>query len=448
MIENILPGNAAIDVGSTEHFVAAAGADVRSFGTHTADIHLLCAHLKSHQITRVAMEATGVYWIPLHDMLREAGFEVTVFNGAHARNLPGRKTDVSDCQWHAMLHSHGLLRPCFIADEDILRLRTLHRLREDHLSMAQQHIAHMQKALDLMNVRLHTVISQIHGVSGLRVIRAILDGERSAIALAALCDTRIRKTKEKEVIKSLQGRWSEHHLFALRQALECYEFYQKKMSECDAEIDRLLEEMNRDKPQIDDPPAPRKKIRHNAPTISEFDSKMLRLSEGRDVAALPGITALGMMKLIAEIGLDLSPWPTEKHFTAWLGLAPGRHSSGKRRRRPNTKNTKAGQIFREAAMSVSKSKHLALGAYYRRVKGRRGPAIAMKALARKIAVLFYRVMTKGMEYVEHGIEAYQQRYEEQRRRYVEKLARGLGLSIVDDSIQTSGSPDQMAPVNP
>lgn len=431
MIDTILPGYAAIDVGSTQHFVAVAGADVRCFGTHTADIHMLCAHLRSHEVTCVAMETTGAYWIALHDILREVGFEVTVFNGAHARNLPGRKTDVSDCQWHAMLHSHGLLRPCYIAPEVILRLRILNRIREDHLSMAQQHIAHMQKALDLMNVRLHTVISQIHGVSGLRIIRAILDGERSAIALAALCDARIRKTKEKEVIKSLQGRWSEHHLFALRQALDCYEFYQRKMAECDAQIERVLDDMNRDKPEIDPPPGPRKLVRHNAPAIADLDAKMLRLSEGRDVAALPGFTALGMMKAVAEIGLDVSPWPTEDHFTAWLGLAPGRDQSGKRKRRPKGKHTKAGQIFREAAMSVAKSKHLALGAFYRRIKGRRGPAIAIKALARKLAILYYWVMKKGLAYVEEGIEAYQKRYEEQRRRYLEKLAGSMGFALVE-----------------
>lgn len=430
MIDEILPGFAAIDVGSKEHYVACAGAEVRCFDSHTADIKLLCAHLKTHGVKHVAMEATGVYWIALHDTLREADIEVTVFNGAHARNLPGRKSDISDCQWHAMLHSHGLLRPCFIADEDILRLRTLYRLRDDHLSMASAHINHMQKALDLMNVRLHTVISQIHGVSGLRVIRAILDGERSAIELANLCDNSILKSKEAEVIKSLEGRWSDHHIFALRQALECYEFYRQKMVECDQQIELWLEEQSQDKTEPPKPKAPRKKIRHNAPAIDDLDGKMLRLTNGRDVAALPGITALGMMKLVGEVGLDMSHWPTEKHFTSWAGLAPGKNQSGKRYRRPRGKKTIVGQIFREAAMSVSRSKNLALGAYYRRIKARRGPAIAMKALARKIAVMFYFVMTKGLEYVEEGIEAYQKRYEEQRRRFAKKLAAEMGCELV------------------
>jgi transposase len=429
VIDEILAGYAAIDVGSVEHYVAAAGAEVKRFGTCTMDIRKIIEHLKAHEIRYVAMEATGVYWIALHDMLREAGLAVIVFNGAHARNLPGRKSDFSDCQWHAMLHSHGLLRPCFIPAADIVQLRCLYRLRDDHISMAAAHIQHMQKALDLMNVRLHTVISRIHGVSGLRVIRAILNGERDPRRLVEMCDKRIQ-SKRTEVIKSLEGRWESHHLFALRQALDCYEFYQTKIAECDAQIDELLSRMNANHAPQSLPPGPRKTIRHNAPRIEDLDEKLLRLADGRDVASLPGISPLGFLKLIGETGLDMSSWKTEKHFTSWLGLAPGRHQSGKRSRRVQPKKTVSGQIFREAAMSVAGSKNLALGAYYRRLKGKRGPAIALKALARKIAVLYYRMMTKGLSYVETGIERYQKQLEDQRRRYVEKLARQLGLTLM------------------
>jgi transposase len=440
VIEEILVGYAAIDVGSVEHCVAAAGADVKGFGSCTAEIRKLIDHLKDHKIRYVAMEATGVYWIALHDMLREAGLEVTVFNGAHARNLPGRKSDFSDCQWHAMLHSHGLLRPCFIPPSDIVQLRCLYRLRDDHVSMAAAHIQHMQKALDLMNVRLHTVISQINGVSGLRIIRAILNGERSPEKLVALCDVRIQR-KSKEVLESLEGRWEPHHLFALRQALDCYEFYQTKIAECDARIDQLLVRMNEARPKQLLPPGPRKRARHNAPQIQDLDGKLLRLADGRDVASLPGISPLGFLKLIGETGLDMSPWKTEKHFTSWLGLAPGRHQSGKISRRVRPKKTVAGQIFREAAMSVACSKNLSLGAYYRRLKGKRGPAIAIKALARKLAVLYYNMMTKGLAYVETGIERYKKKMDDQRLRYVEKLAKQLGLTLVQtNNLQQSPLP--------
>nr|MBA2433035.1 transposase [Chthoniobacterales bacterium] len=226
MIDSILPGFAALDLGATKIFAAAAATPVKTFGTFTGELRALCAWLTEHQVHGVAMEATGVYWIPVHDLLQAAGFKVTLFHGAHARNLPGRKSDVSDCQWHAMLHSHGLLRPCFIPEEPIRKLRSFHRLREDHLSMAAAHLLHMQRALDLMNVRLHHVLSQLHGVSGLRVIEAILAGQRDPAVLAALCAAQVLNKKKAEVLQNLEGDWQEHHLFALRQALEAYRFYQ------------------------------------------------------------------------------------------------------------------------------------------------------------------------------------------------------------------------------
>lgn len=429
MLTEIAAGYAAVDIGGAEHYVAVRGSEVRRFGSCTADLSEMIEHLRAHDVRNVAMEATGVYWIPLHDTLREAGLEVTVFNGAHARNLPGRKSDVSDCQWHAMLHSHGLLRSCFIPPAQIIELRTLYRLRDDHVSMAASHINHMQKALDLMNVRLHTLISQIHGVSGLRIIRAILAGERDPEKLADLCHSQVR-ARRKDIIRSLEGRWESHHLFALRQALDCYEFYQAKMAECDAQIARILSTMTEGKPP-QSPQGKRKTVRHNAPKIDDLDGKLLRLADGRDAASLPGISPLGFLKLIGETGLDLTPWPTERHFTSWAQLAPGRRQSGKRNRRAPSGKTVVGQIFREAALSVARSKHLALGAFYRRLKARRGPAIAIKALARKIAELYYRLMTKGTDYVELGVERYQQQAKEQRRRYIERQARKMGYTLTE-----------------
>lgn len=378
MIEKIAPGYAGIDIGQEKIFIAVSNEAVKSFGTHTADYRMAVEYLKQQLVKEVAMEATGVYWIPLHDLLEAQGVKVTVFNGAHARNMPGRKSDVSDCQWHAMLHSHGLLVPCFIPGEDIRQLRCFYRLREDHLGIAAAHIQHMQKALDLMNVRLHIVLSQIHGVSGQRVIKAILAGERSAIALSELCDAQILTRKRDEVIKSLEGNWQEHHLFALKQAVECYEFCQRQMLGCDKQIEALLRKMNIDKPPR--PPETGRKIkvvRHNAPQIENLHEQLVSVADGRDATKLPGISPLGFMKLLGEIGTNLSSWKSEKHFTSWLGLAPGSNQSGKRRKRTPRKKTVAGQIFREAVLSIAKSKYLALGAAYRRLKARKGAPIAI-----------------------------------------------------------------------
>jgi hypothetical protein len=377
------------------------------------------------------MEATGVYWIPVFDALQEAGFEVTLFNGLSARNLPGRKTDVQDCQWHAMLHSYGLLTPCFIPPPQILELRSYHRLREDHLTMAASHVQHMQKALDLMNVRLHNVISQIQGVSGLKVVQAILDGERSPERLAALCSAQILKRKRSQVLRSLQGTWQERHLFALRQALEGYRFYQAQIAECDHQIERLLQEWTEDQePRSPGPGDQVKQTRHNAPQITNLKGLLLTFCEGRDPTQISGIGPLSHLKLVSELGTDLSAWPTRKRFVSWLGLAVGRHDSGKKRRGVRSPKTVAGQIFREAALSVARSTKTALGSFYRRIKGRRGHAVALKALARKLAEYYYDVMTKGLHHVEIGLERYAEMMRERQEKYVRKMALQLGFQLV------------------
>ena len=431
MIDRILPGYGAIDIGQEKIFVACSGEEtVRSFATFSADLELAAEYLLARGITRVAMEATGVYWIPLHDLLESRGIKVTVFHGAHARNLPGRKSDVQDCQWHGMLHSHGLLVSCFIPPEEIRQLRCYYRLRDDHLGIATEHIQHMQRALDLMNVRLHVVISQLHGVSGLRVIRAILAGERDPVALSALCDGQILQKKRAEVIKSLRGQWQEHHLFALRQALESYEFCLRQMAACDREIEALLQRVTQDRPPQAPPPGQKVKVvRHNAPQIEGLHRLLITLSGGPDATQLPGISPLGFLKLLGEIGTDLSAWKSAKHFTSWLGLSPGSSQSGKRRKRVPRKKTVAGQIFREAGLSIARSKHLALGAAYRRLKAAKGSPIAIVAIARKLAVLYYHLFTKGLAYVEEGVRRYEERYRQQTLRYLEKKAKAFGFAL-------------------
>jgi transposase len=427
-IDKIMPGVAAIDIGVDSYFVAVADQEVKRFGTFTSDVQLLASYLHEQGVKRVAMEATGVYWIPLHDHLDSSGFELTVFNGAHARNLPGRKTDVQDCQWHAMLHSHGLLQSGFIPPPDIRRFRSYYRLREDYVESSARCVNQMQKALDLMNIRLHNVISRIQGVSGLRVIEAILAGERDPVKLTSLCDVQILKHKRAEVEASLEGTWEEQHLFALGRALAGYRFFQEQMVSCDRGIERLLHELNEGKP-----PAQKKGhsvLRHNAPEIDDLHGELVKLCNGCDATVLPGIGPLGLMKLVGEVGTDLSAWPTEKHFTSWLGLAPGNHASGKRRKRVKRRKTRAGQIFKEAVPSLARSKHLALGAYYRRMKASKGAAVANTATARKLAEMFYRAMTKGLDYVEEGVRKYDERYREQAIRRMQKTARALGYATV------------------
>jgi transposase len=286
-----------------------------------------------------------------------------------------------------------------------------------------------------MNIRLHNVISQLHGVSGLRVIEAILQGERDPARLAALCDVQILKRKRREVLASLEGTWDEHHLFGLRQALEGYRFYQAQMAGCDGEIEKLLHDLNEGKP-----PAVKQGngvVRHNAPQIADLHGELIKLCDGRDATVLPGISPLNLMKLVGELGTDLKAWPTEKHFTAWLGLAPTRHESGKRRKRVRRRKTMAGQIFKEAVLSIAASRHLALGAFYRRLKGRKGPAVANTATARKIAVMYYRAMTQGLEFVEEGVQKYEERHREQNLRRIHKMARQLGFVLVENVPNTA-----------
>jgi transposase len=419
---------AGIDAGSTKFFVATPDGGVSVFEAFTSELYRLRDHLVAQGVTTVAMEATGVYWLALYEVLEAAGIEVCVVNGAHVRNVPGRKSDVQDCQWLQQLHAHGLLRKSFVPAEPIRALRSYTRLREDHIRQSAMHVHLMQKALDQLNVKLHTVISQLQGASGLAVVRAILQGERDPVKLAALCDERILKTKRAAVERSLQGVWKREHLFALGQALAGWEFCERQIAACDAQVAAQLQELTRDLPPPTDAP---KSGRHHVPQVPGLHGHLLSLSGGHDAARLPGLTPGNWLKLLSEVGTDLTRWPTEKHFTAWLGLAPGKHQSGKTARRARRRpQSGAGQIFRLAAHSLAKSRYLALGGFYRRLKARTSAAIAVVATARKLAVLYYRAMRHGLAYVEHGLERYEQQYRERQQRYLQKRAAELGLSLV------------------
>jgi transposase len=423
------PHAAGIDLGSEFIFVSVDGVGVERFATFTDSYHTAIAHLIANGITTVAMEATGVYWVAFYEMIEEAGIEVCLVNGAHARNLPGRKTDVQDCQWLQQLHAHGLLRPSFVPPEKIRQFRTYTRLRDDHIAQSAMHTLHMQKALDLMNLKIHVVLSQITGASGMRMIRAILDGERDPGTLLNLCEKRIQLGKGPQMRAALHGVYREDHLFTLRQAVECWEFYQDQIRACDIEIEHLLETITTDLP-----PSPTqsnaKPTRHHQPQVNDLHGKLMRLTHGQNPAAIVGLSDVSVMKIIAEVGTDLGHWQTAKHFVSWLGLSPRQQQSGRKRRAVRRRFTnRAGQIFRVAAQSLVNSKHSALGAFYRRIKAKRGPRVAMKALARKLAVMFYNVMVHGVNYVEQGIIRYQEQYEHSAKQRLEKQAQKLGFVL-------------------
>jgi transposase len=426
------PKAAAVDVGSEQMHVSIAGDAPKIFGSTTAQLHALRDYLIEQGVQSVAMEATGVYWLCLYDVLEQAGLEVVMVNGKHVKNLPGRKTDMKDCQWQATLHAHGLLRGGFVPREQIRRLQDYQRLRSDHISMAATHQQHMQKALERMNIKFHDVISHLTGVSGLKVIRAILEGQRDPEVLLALCDRAIQTRKAARVRQSLVGTWKKEHLFALRQALAGWEFYQGQIAECDRALEGVLKEIT---PEDSPPPSSAlpsggKRMGVNAPQIDGLHQLLCQLCGGKDPTAIPGISDYALLQLVAETGTDLAGhWKTEKHFTAWLGVAPGSRQSGKRRGNQKRSRNRAGRIFCVIARSVGRTVDKALGGFYRRLKGRRGGLVANVALARKLAQLYWRALVYGMTYVEEGLKKYHDRVVQTEQRWLQKLAKKHGMIL-------------------
>ncbi len=435
------PNAAAIDVGSESLHVSIAGDIPRIFGTFTADLEALRQWFKEQGVRSVAMEATGVYWLYLYEVLEAAGMEVVVVNGRHVQNVPGRKTDMSDCQWLATLHAHGLLRGGFVPPADIRQLQDYQRLRSDHLIGAASQVQKMQQALERMNIKFHDVISDLTGVSGLKVVRAILKGERRPGELLKLCDEQIQKKKSTAVKESLHGCWKKEQLFALRQGLELWETYQQKIDDCDREMELLLQQLAG--PQ--DPQggnalmgpvklAPAKTPGKNAPLIERLQELLSRLCGGCDATQIPGLSTYLVLQLISEVGTNMVSWPTEKHFTSWLGLAGGHKQSGKRKGSIKVHRNRAGRLFCAAARALAKSVDKALGGFYRRLRGRVGGLAANVALARKLAQLFYRLLRYGMDYVEKGLKIYETKVLETEMRLLKKLAGKQGFTLVS-SIQ-------------
>lgn len=422
---------AGIDIGSRHVFVGLESGPVRSFETFTSDLVALGKYLMENKVTTVAMEATGVYWYVLHDILLDAGLDVWLVDGRQTRQLPGRKTDVKDCQWIQQLHSYGLLNRCYVSEGLIKELRSYQRLREDHIRSASMHIQHMQKALIEMNIRLPEVLSQIHGASGKALITAILSGERDRHKLLSLCHKKIKDKKSEEILKALEGHYTPQGLFALDQAYKAYLFYQGQMVDCDRQIDSTLQKINKDKQLPPDVNAGnRKPIRHNKPKVKDLGAQLLKIFDGKDATKLPGFTDYNWLQLYTELGSDLSRWPTEEQFASWLGVAPGQDRSGKRNKSKSKGKPTVGQIFKEMARGLLNSKYISWGAFARRLRGRKGPAIAIKATARKLAVQYWRLMVKGTDFVEKGIEAYQAMLKEQKKRHLQKLAVELKMELV------------------
>lgn len=453
---------AGIDVGSERLHTSIAGDAPKVFGTMTADLYALRDHFVANGVQTVALEATGIYWLCVFEVLEAAGLDVVMVNGRHVQNVPGRKTDMADCQWLATLHAHGLLRAGFVPEADIRRLQDYMRLRTDHISLAAAHVQHMQKALDRMNIKIHEVISSLTGVSGLAMIRAIVGGERATEALLALCDVQIRKAKADRLRAALQGSWREEHLFALAQALAGWDFYQAQIAQCDTQIEQVLRARSAQDNGIHNGGgggnpsaggcdtgagtgnAPRqtggikkesvKAASPNAPRIAQLHSLVVALNGGHDASVLPALTDYSILQLTSEVGTDLARWPTAKHFTSWLGLAPGAHQSGKRRGRQARQRNRAGRIFCTVARSLAKSTDKALGGFYRRIRARRGGLLANQALARKIATLYWNIMVKGIQFVEKGLAHYEQTFAQTEQRLLRKLASKHNMVLVQNPL--------------
>lgn len=442
IFEMINPDAAGIDIGKTHHWVCVpegrADNSVRRFETFTCDLYDIASWLKQCGVTTIAMESTGVYWIPIFQILEKEGFEVFLVNARHLKNVPGRpKTDNLDCRWIQKLHSFGLLAASFRPEDNICQIRSLIRHRDTLIRQKATSIHHMQKSLEQMNIKLGNVISDIVGVSGLRIIRAILQGQRDFNTIAQLKDKRAKATKE-EIIKSLQGDYRNEHLFTLQQALNQFDFYQAQIIECDQEIEKLLLAMDKktatQQGQVtfafyNNSNLKTKRKSSNDPA---YDARNMFFDiTGIDLIAVDGLGENTVQTILFEVGLDMEKWPTAKHFTAWLGLAPNPKISGGKnigQQKRKVKN-RAAQAFRMAAAALQNSK-CALGAFFRRIKGRSGFKKAVAATARKLAVIFYNMLKNGTEYKQFSEEDYLKRFQEQMLKKLQRQAKIMGYQVV------------------
>ncbi len=436
VLDQINPNAAGIDCGSAEHVVAVPPdrdpMPVRTFRTFTGDLHRLADWLTACRVTSVAMEATGVYWIPVFEILEARGFQVSLVNARHVKNVPGRKSDVSDAEWIRNLQMMGLLRASFRPSDQMVALRAYMRHRAALVEGTSAHVQRMQKALVQMNVQLPLVVTDITGVTGMRILRDIVAGHTNPHHLASHRDHRCHAS-EAEIAAALTGNYRPEHVLALRQHLELYDAYQTQIAACDLAIQAHLDQLTSAAPPPATPlPAPRKrgKPRSNEPA---FDVRTpLHHLAGTDLSQIDGIGSHTALRLIAEIGTDMTPWPSEQHFTSWLTLAPRNKISGGRLLSSRTQPAanRAAAIFRMAAMTLGRSS-TALGAFYRRLSARVGKAKAITATARKLAILVYRTLKGELQYEDPGADAYNAQHRGQLVRRLRARATKLGFALVN-----------------
>ena len=435
-----------IDVGASSHFVAVSQnrseQPVREFAAYTANLYRLADWLADCGMETVVMESTGVYWIPLFGVLEERGFEVMLVDPRRIKNVPGRKTDVLDCQWLQQLHTYGLLSGAFRPEAEIRRLRSYLRQRAMLVEYASHHIQHMQKALTQMNVKLQHVISDVTGKTGTQIIEAIVKGERDPGKLAQLRDHRTRADEE-TIAKSLQGHWREEHIFELTQALKLYRVYQGKIAECDREIEAQLERF--DDRGVGQPPAAKSGRRGSQGNALRFDirTQLYRMT-GVDLTGIDGVDGYTALKVVSEIGTDMSKWPSAKHFTSWLGLSPNNRVTGGKVISSRTKPSanRAAKALRLAANALHRSDS-ALGAFLRRKKAHLGAPKAITATAHKLALIVYSMLRYGQGYVDAGAEYYESQYQQRAVRAAKRRAAQLGYELVpipDGQDQAPGVP--------
>ena len=435
-LERLHPHAAGIDCGAAEHFVAVPpdrdATPIRSFATFTNDLHRLADWLTVCRVTHVAMEATGVYWIPVFEILDARGFQVILVNARHVKNLPGRKSDVSDCEWLRDLHILGLLRGSFRPADGIVALRAYLRHRTTIIESAGALVQRMQKALVQMNVQLPLVVSDITGVTGLRILRDIVAGHHDPAHLARHRDYRCHAT-EAEIVAALTGNYRPEHVCVLQQTLELFDTYQRQLAACDTAIEAHLAHLTAAAPTPTTALAParrRQKPRENEPRF-DLRSPLHHLT-GVDLSQIDGIGPYNALRLLSEIGTDMSRWPTEKHFTSWLTLAPHNKISGGRLLSSRTQPSanRAAAILRLAVMNAGRTR-TALGAFYRRIAFRIGKAKAITATARKLAILVYRTLKHGLVYADPGADAYDAQHRTQVLRRLRQRAQNLGFGLID-----------------
>lgn len=427
---------AGIDVGASSHFVAVSEArseqPVREFEAYTSELYRLADWMLECGVETVAMESTGVYWIPLFGVLEERGLEVMLVDPRRIKNVPGRKTDVLDCQWLQQLHTYGLLSGAFRPDAEIRRLRSYLRQRAMLVEYAAHHVQHMQKALTQMNVKLQHVISDITGKTGMSIIEAIVKGERDPIKLAQFRDSRIRADEE-TIAESLRGHWREEHIFELTQALELFRFYHAKIDECDRHIEGQLkrfEDVSGGDPL--DSKSGNRRSKGNAPRF-DVRNHLYRMT-GVDLTQIDGVDGYTALRVVSEIGTDMTKWPTAKHFASWLGLSPNNRITGGKAISSRTKASanRAAAALRMAAQALHRSDS-ALGAFLRRKKAHLGAPKAITATAHKLARIIYAMLRYGHKYVDAGAEYYETQYRQRALRNAKRRAAQLGYELVPKS---------------